>query len=146
MSFGTTERLSKYTVHLAKKVCPCAATINAYIMYMMMMILVYLRSSLLDNYKDRSPGLHMRTLLRLGSTSHSYSSPKHSEKASLFTTTCPTITSFPLLPNHNLHSFPSPFLNLPLQFLGPRSIFPSLPDVLQHLLSHPLHLLYIYPS
>jgi len=41
--------------------------------------LVYLRSSLLDNYKDRSPGLHMRTLLRLGSTSHSYSSPKHPE-------------------------------------------------------------------
>ena len=43
------------------------------------MILIYLRSSLLDNYKDRSPGLHMWTLLRLGSTSHSYSSPKHSE-------------------------------------------------------------------
>ena len=29
---------------------------------MMMMILIYLRSSLLDNYKDRSPGLHTRIL------------------------------------------------------------------------------------
>ncbi len=28
---------------------------------MMMMILVYLRSHQLDNYKDRSPGLHMWT-------------------------------------------------------------------------------------
>ena len=29
---------------------------------MTMMILVYLRSGLLDNYKDRSPSLHTRTL------------------------------------------------------------------------------------
>ena len=34
-------------------------------MMMMMMILIYLRSYLLDNYKDRSPGLHMRTLPHL---------------------------------------------------------------------------------
>ena len=36
---------------------------------MMMMILVYLRSSLSDKYKDRSPGLHMRTLPPLGPSS-----------------------------------------------------------------------------
>ena len=36
-----------------------------------MMILIYLRSSLLDNYKDRNPGLHTRTLPLLVPTSHS---------------------------------------------------------------------------
>ena len=38
-------------------------------MMMMMMILVYLKSSLADNYKDRSPGLYMRTLPQLGPSS-----------------------------------------------------------------------------
>ena len=78
-----------------------------------------LRSSLLDNYKDRSPGLHLWTLQRLGSTSHSYSSPKHSESS---TSNClpPIIASLsPPLYTHALiwptHHYRKKYIQLYLQ-------------------------------
>ena len=109
------------------------------------MISIYLRSSRSDNYKDRSPGLHKRTLPLLGPYfSFIGTSPKLQRMSSSFSATSQTVTSSPLLPNHKLNSFSSPMLTLPLQFLDPYRNFLTLHWILQHLLPHPPRLLSLF--
>ena len=76
---------------------------------MMMMILVYLRSHQLDNYKDRSPGLHMWTLPPLGPSSRPPTHHQNFKKKQFISPSPASPDAWPALPSWKsiLHTFPA---------------------------------------